>query len=291
MQKLTPSQRAIVSELADALSRIDGIEAVALGGSYARDRARADSDIDIGIYYFDRTPFEVSQVQRVAAAVHDDPDPVTTEIGQWGPWANGGAWLTIGGQRVDILYRSLDRIDHVIVEAERGDYELHYGQQPPFGFFGPTVLGEVSIAIPLIDPNGRLDRLKARVATYPEALRAAVVQHGLWAVDFGLSAFAPKFAQLGDSYGTAGCLARFAHQLVLVLFAFNRVYLLNDKTALAEVEEFRDAPAGFADRIRTVLSRPGDSVESLQRSVQRMQQIFDETVALVGNLYRPDRKP
>jgi hypothetical protein len=31
-----------------------------------------------------------------------------TELGGWGTWVNGGAWLIIGGQRVDWLYRNLD---------------------------------------------------------------------------------------------------------------------------------------------------------------------------------------
>jgi hypothetical protein len=55
-----------------------------------------------------------------------------------GPWVNGGAWLTIGGQRVDFLYRSLEHLDRVIAEANAGRYEVHYLQQPPFGFFSAT---------------------------------------------------------------------------------------------------------------------------------------------------------
>ncbi len=71
-------------------------------------------------------------------------------------------------------------MDRVIADAEAGRYEIDYGQQPPFGFFGPTYLGEISICEPLFDPDGHLSRLKARVDLYPEALRRAVIQDCLW---------------------------------------------------------------------------------------------------------------
>ena len=37
-----------------------------------------------------------------------------TAIGDWGPWINGGAWLTVAGTRVDLLYRELDKVRGVI---------------------------------------------------------------------------------------------------------------------------------------------------------------------------------
>jgi hypothetical protein len=125
-------------------------------------------------------------------------------------------------------------VERVIREAEAGKYQMDYAQQPPFGFFSATYLGEIAICIPLFDPDGYVERLKQLVAQYPEALRRAVVQDHLWAAEFDLVAFAPKFAARGDVYGTAACLTRAVNQIVLALFALNRKYLLNDKTALAE---------------------------------------------------------
>lgn len=291
MHELSSVQKAILTRLVEELSPIDGIEAIALGGSHARGRARPDSDIDVGIYYRDDAPFSIAEIRSVSAGLNDRPEPVVAGFGEWGPWVDGGAWLTIRGQRVDILYRSLDRIDRVISQAEEGKFELHYGQQPPFGFFSPTYLGEVFVAVPLMDRNRSLALRKARVAEYPEALRASIVQDCLWAIDFGLTAFATKFARLGDPYGTVGCLSRFIHQLVLVLFALNRVYLLNDKTALAETDDFRDVPDQFRRRVVALLAHPGDSVQSLEAAVNGVSELFGETVELAGRLYTPNRSP
>jgi hypothetical protein len=121
------------------------------GGSLARCRARADSDVDLGLLYDEQASFEIEALRTVAARLNDHPEPVVIAFYEWGRWVNGGAWLTIRGQRVDLLYRSLQHLEQVITNADRGRYEIDYEQQPPFGFLGPTCLGEISICEPLFD--------------------------------------------------------------------------------------------------------------------------------------------
>src|SRR5262245_1261054 len=99
MEQLSSQQREQVSSLTKQLSEISGIKAVVLGGSYARGRAQSGSDIDLGILYSEETPFSIQQLRELAEAVNDTAGPVVTDFYQWGPWVNGGAWLTINGQR------------------------------------------------------------------------------------------------------------------------------------------------------------------------------------------------
>jgi predicted nucleotidyltransferase len=287
VKQLSPQQREMVSSLAKQLAAIPGVRAVVLGGSHARGCARPASDIDLGVFYSDAAPFAVQSIRELAEAVNDTAGPTVTGFYEWGPWVNGGAWLTVGGQRVDWIYRSLEHVERVIAEAEAGRYELHHAQQPPFGYFSGTYLGEIAVCVPLFDPERRLDPLKRRVAEYPEALRRAVVQDFLWAAEFGLAAFAPKFAARSDAYGTAACLACAVNQLVLALFAMNRKYPLNDKTALAEVAEFERAPREFAPRVQKTLARPGDSFAELAAAVESVAQLHRETAALAETLYQP----
>ena len=162
---------------------------------------------------------------------------------------------------------------------------LHAGQQPPYGYFSPSVLGEIAACVALHDPRGRLAALKRSLPDYPEPLRRAVVQDGLWAVEFG-QLFAEKFAARSDAYGVTGCLARGVHRLVLVLFALNRVYPLSDKTALDEVSEFERAPQAFSARARSLLAHPGDDREALDASIAALAALIEETLALCGPLYR-----
>jgi predicted nucleotidyltransferase len=287
LKQLSPEQHELVSSLTKRLGAIRGISAVVLGGSHARGRARPDSDIDLGVLYSEADPFSIQSIRELAEDVNDTAEPVVSGLYGWGPWVNGGSWLTIGGQRVDLIYRNIEHLERVIADAEAGRYELHYAQQPPFGFFSATYLGEIAICIPLLDPEARIEKLKRRVANYPDALRRAVVQDYLWMAEFGLSAFAVKFARRSDTYGTTACLTSAVNQLILVLFALNRRYPINDKTVLAEVEEFELAPREFGSRVQKILARPGVTDAELIASVESISQLLRETVELTEGLYRP----
>jgi predicted nucleotidyltransferase len=287
VKQLSREQQDLVSALAHQLESIEGIQAVVLGGSYARGRAEPTSDIDLGILYSARAPFAIENVRAVAEEFNDTPDPVVTSFYEWGPWVNGGAWLTIREQRIDFIYRSLEQIDRVIADAEAGRYELDYSQQPPFGFFSMTYLGEVAASVPLIDHQGRVESLKRRVAIYPEPLRRAVVQDYLWSAELGLAAFARKFAKRADSYGTIACLTRVVNELALVLFALNRKYPVNDKTMLTEISELEHAPRDYGPRVQTVLAHVGASSANLLVAVDTIEEFVRETVALASGLYEP----
>ncbi len=55
-----------VLEMSKALANIKGVQAICLGGSYARGTATASSDIDIGIYYSEHFPPLISDIHNLA---------------------------------------------------------------------------------------------------------------------------------------------------------------------------------------------------------------------------------
>jgi predicted nucleotidyltransferase len=287
MHQLTLNQTAIIERVTDALRPVCGLRALVLGGSYARGRAKPDSDIDLGLYYDSARPLDVDHIRALAAALDRSGAATVSGIYGWGRWVNGGAWLTIEAQRVDLLYRSVDDVMQVLAEARAGRYEIDTDQQPPFGFFSPTLLGEVAVAQPLIDPSGLLASLKAQVLPMPSALTASVVQGRLWQVEFGLAAFVPKFVVAADAYGVAGCLTRFAHALVLALFALNGTYLVNDKTALDEIDGFARAPADFSRRVRAALGAVGHTAQSQTAATAVIAALCADVRDLAGDLYSP----
>jgi len=225
-------------------------------------------------------------MRELAEELNDTPGPVVTGFYEWGKWVNGGAWLTIRQQRVDFLYRCFEQVERVITEAEAGQYELDYAQQPPFGFFSGTYLGEVATCLPVCDPGGWVEKLKRQVAEYPEALRRSVVQEQLWSAEFGLAAFARKFAARSDAFGTAACLTRAVNQMVLALFALNRKYLINDKTALREIAGFERVPTEFGSRVQRTLADLGNSAASLLAAVEDTEELLRESVVLARELYQ-----
>lgn len=281
---LSPAQRQLVLELGAELSAIAGVVAVVLGGSHARGRARPGSDIDLGLLYREAAPLSLDAVRALARRVNDQPDPVVSDFYGWGRWVNGGAWLTIGGQRVDFLYRNVDQLERVITDAEAGHYEHDYGQQPPFGFYSDTYLGDIQTCVPLFDPEQVVVRLKRSVAEYPPALRLKLTHDGLMSARFGLY-MARNAASAGDAYLTAACATRAISYLVQVAFAINRRYRVNDKTALAELADAEHAPPDFAARTQAVFNQLGSTPAELSASVATLTQIASEVAACAARAF------
>src|SRR6266508_888360 len=97
----TEFQRWFAAELAG----LDAVRAVALGGSRAIGTSAPESDWDFAIYY--RAHFDPERLRRKGW------EGTVTELGAWGGGVmNGGAWLTIDGRRVDVIYRDLADVEH-----------------------------------------------------------------------------------------------------------------------------------------------------------------------------------
>ena len=59
---LPERKRRLLELLVENLSKITGVLAVVLGGSYASGTHHAKSDMDIGIYYCEANPFSISEI-------------------------------------------------------------------------------------------------------------------------------------------------------------------------------------------------------------------------------------
>ncbi len=279
-------RKAVLERCAQGGRAVTGVVAIALGGSYARGTAGPDSDLDLGLYYREQAPPDVEAIRRLAAELNDFAGPVVTQLYEWGQWVNGGAWLTIEGQRVDFLYRNVDQLDRVIADCQEGRTVDDFWQQPPYGFFNYIYLGEVHTCRALYDPDGLLALLKARVRVYPEALKRKIVQGHLWSAALTIETTA-KLAARGDVYSTVGGLARIAASLTQVLFALNETYFVTDKDALWAIDAFPLRPEGYSRRVSAALAHPGATAAELVKSLGTMSGLCREVVALAGPLHTP----
>jgi aminoglycoside 3-N-acetyltransferase len=286
-----PARAAILATMVEALRRLPGVVAVALGGSNASGTAHPDSDLDLGLYYREGAPFAVDAVRRLAEALNDTPHPTVTDFGGWGEWVNGGAWLTVRGQRVDLLYRSVERLEHWIAESERGEWEQdYYRLQDAYGFRSYVYLGELRLCQPLHDPEGVLEALKARVAVYPPALKAGLIR--TWLPVSARSFYAlHQAAKRGDVYMAVGCLTRIVAMLTQVLFALNEAYFVTDKGALERIEGFPRRPDGYASAVRDLLGRPGTTASDLETTAARLEALHGEVAALCAGWTTVPRWP
>ena len=276
-----------LNDIVDRLRSIPNLVAVVLGGSYARGLARSESDIDIGLYYHEVSPFPVDHVRSIAESICIPGSiPTVTNFYEWGPWVNGGAWIQTPTGKVDFLYKNLDQIEAVIEEGCRGVWRHDFDQQPAYGFRSVVYFGETYISVPLHDPDGEITRLKQSIVNYPEALRERIVQDCLWAVEFSLWS-CRNFADVADVYNATGCMTRVAQFLVHALFALNREYFVSDKYANWIIDQFTSRPHNFTLRLASVLANPGADTAGLRRSAELLTLLWLETVDRTEGTYKP----
>jgi hypothetical protein len=234
-----------MEHLADRLARIPGVEAVALGGSRARGEGRRDSDWDFGLYYRDR--IEADDVR----ALGFEGDVV--EPGAWGRLVNGGAWLTVDGQRVDLLYRELGFVQHWVDEANEGRFEIDLVEGYVAGMATYVLAGELALSKVL---HGELPR-----PSFPEPLRRSAPLRWHASAAFSL-AVAAQAAARGDVAWCTGLLVKAAIAVAQERLAERREWALNEKGIVRR--------AGLA-QVEVILAAVGSTPGDLERSVSRMR--------------------
>jgi predicted nucleotidyltransferase len=269
----------IAADVAARLMAVPGVVAVVLGGSRARGTAAPDSDADLGLYYDPATPPARDALNALAHELDDrHPDDAVTRRGEWGPWINGGAWLTIRGERVDWLFKDLARIRRMIAECRAGRPEIAYQLGHPHAFVSAIYLGEIDCCVPLADPTGVVEEMKRLVRPYPPLLRETLVQRFLFEAGFSLDG-AEKGARRGDVVYVAGCLFRTVAALVHVLHAAHERYCTNEKGAMREVGGFARTPAEFVATATRLLAAPGADPAALEASVAECRRLVDAVAA------------
>ena len=260
----------LLTRLTSAFAEVPGVQAVVLGGSRARGSAHAASDYDIGLYFKSAVPLDTERLLAAAKEIADDPAATAvTPVGEWGPWIVGGAWLSVEGRKVDLLYRNADAVKAVMESCRAGVVTMDYQPGHPHGFCSAIWMGEVALCHQLHDPDGLVAALKARTAPYPPALRDALVRRFQWEVLFSIEN-AELAVPRGDSTHIAGCAYRALACIAQVLFALNGTYLINEKGALTQAANFPVTVRGLAGRATEVWRQIGAAEHAAALQTLRM---------------------
>lgn len=215
--------------LAEQLATVPGVVAVVLGGSRAAGTSHEGSDWDFGLYY--DGPLDTSVLRGFGW------DGQVFEPGEWSSLMDGGAWFTIDGQKVDVIYRSVPAVAHWITEAAEGRFRVELLNGYLAGFDTTVLVGEVAVAQPLAGA------MPLSVPSYPSALRASAPPRWRDRRDFHLM-YASMHDQRGDSVLAGACRVRAALEEAHAVMAERGEWVFNEKGLLARagvsVDDLRD---------------------------------------------------
>lgn len=212
------------------LKGVKGIDAIVLGGSRATGTATQASDIDLGIYY--GPAFDLAQFRAAAAALDDQRrTDCVTALGEWGPWINGGGWLTVQGTAVDLLFRDTQKVSACVEDCIAGRITIDDQCGHPFGFINAIYMAEVYHCKVLYAASGKIEEIKDRLKNFPQGYKKAAVEKFLWECSFSLQC-GEKAINKNDLLYAVGSLYRAANCLIQTLFAINERYCLNEKGSL-----------------------------------------------------------
>ena len=222
-----------VAALCAVLARIKGVEAVAIGGSRAAGTADAESDWDLGVYYR-------GNIDLAPLASYGEVHPP----GSWGRIMNGGAWLNLGGLKVDVLLRDLDIVLHWVAQARQGMYEI----EALLGYLAgvPTYSLMAELAV-----NRTVHGSLPAAGEYPGKLAQTGLRRWLHHAEFSLT-HAQMRAERGDITGTVGQSAKAVIETAHALACAGHLWVINEKN-LMEQSGLQDMHTRF---IGTPATRP-----------------------------------
>ena len=270
----------LLARLTASLKDTAGVAAIVLGGSRARGTATEASDTDLGLYFHRERGIDTESLRRAIESVPGARIGTLTEVGEWGPWIVGGAWLSVEGRKVDLLYRPIEGVAETIAECRSGRIRMDYQPGHPHGFCSAIWMGEVALCRPLHDPGGEVARLKALTDPYPDALRVAVVGRFFCEVLFAIEN-AELGAKRADATHVAGSAYRALACIGQTLFALNRRYLINEKGALAEAAGLPLTISDLGERVAQIWAAIGRG--GLTQACAALRRMEGELRSLVGS--------
>ena len=203
----------VVAELARELIAMPGAVAVTLGGSRALGTHDETSDWDLGVYYRGTLDFS-------ALAAHG----IVYPPGSWGRLMNGGAWLRLGGTRIDVLLRDLDVVEHWTRRSELGEFEID--ALPGYVAGVPTYLLGAELA------SNRLLHGTHSAAPYPEKLKTAGPPKWRFCRSFSLE-YARAHARRGNVVGASAQAAKAVFEEAHAIMCERGRWMCNEKHLIA----------------------------------------------------------
>jgi hypothetical protein len=256
-----------------ALATVDAVRGIVCFGSYALGTTDAESDLDL---YVICDPTVMPEAIRHCLLARIPGSTALylhyTTPGWENAWASHVDRVTVEPLTFDIVYTTYDWLTHV-VQRVRTEGALTLPEMP----FRPyTVLGLLAHAIPLYDPHGVVDSLRAQLFPYPAALQVNLLCEFLPIMTDGLAELRTYTRRNIGPSAFLFHLGRVCDAMISVLYALNEHYDPATKRPEQELRKLTMLPERFVDRFVHLQEGPFD--------VRSRPHVVDELTRLVGEV-------
>jgi Domain of unknown function (DUF4037) len=262
----------IINPVVGQLAQLDGLIAVAQGGSSVRETGGSDGASDIDLYAFVRAPLELSVRRGLADALRiEDRSNLTVDY-----WGASDQWLDpTTGRHIDLMYFEAAWM-RAEVENVLDRFQARLGYTTCFCY-------TIAHARPLLDPHGWLDELQRKCREpYPEALRQSIIATNRRAMRGTLSSYEMQIRKAvarSDLVSVNHRIAALLASYFDVIFAVNRQLHPGEKRLI----DFANAlcpvrPATLESDLAAVLAHYSGSaeVQAATRLLDHLDRFFAE---------------
>lgn len=259
----------MIQELLKELAQLDGVEAVALGGSRAGDRYDEKSDYDI--YLYCRGPVDEEKRRELLKRYCSH-----MEIGNH-YWELEDNCTLSSGVDIDILYRRLEDFVEGVAQVVEG-HQAHNG-------YTTCMWHNLLTCRVLYDPHGKLQAAKKRFdVAYPQALRENIIIRNrkllggcLPSYDLQIQKAAGRMDQVSLCHRTAA----FMESYFDVIFALNRLTHPGEKRLVSLCRERCSLlPERFEENIEalyeSLFSCPQRAEDHLRRMIGALDCVLEQ---------------
>lgn len=247
-----------------ALSAIERVDAVALGGSRGLGTANEDSDYDFVVF---RAGGEMIPPAQLAEALRPFADA--------GEISNEAGFVSarIAGRKVEIFQKDLSLIEREIQSARQGKFRWYIRQLFPHGDLSTCLITHL-IHLEVCQEHAHcLSRLRQLAWPFPPPLMQSLAKTFLTQTTITLM-HARKIRRAEDFQHLVALCSAFVFFSNIVLFAINRQYPLLEKGGSALTQHFGLRPAQYEQRVAALYKAAADG--ALQTATDEMTGLQQE---------------
>lgn len=231
-----------MQKLTEALSLINGVVAVGLGGSRGLCIADENSDYDFVLF---RNGGQQLAAKLIVDTLRQFVDPATIQV------QAGFVTAQVAGKKIEIFQKDLTLVAREIAMAREGRFRWSVRPLFPHGDLSTGLISHIIYLELCSEMDGAVSNLRKLAEPLPDLLMRSLITTFMRQAAITVT-HAKKIRKEGDFQHLFALCSAFAFYANLVMFAMNRMYPVIERGGAKLMLGFRLRPENYEQRISAV---------------------------------------